>query len=171
MPIEYAGDDEMAQAITDMIGDETYSEFDPIRQQETKILVAAMVKTDKDGVQEPTKGEPVIIRKVSAADKPFIDGHYKVYIDKTRWDEANELQQKAMLHRGLMRINIESKESGIKLGTRKPDVLTFQATIVRFGAWEEELIQLRNNLQAAQSKAKTTAAEPAKARKSVSATV
>ena len=168
MPIEYAGDDEMAQAVAEMIGDETYSEFTPIRDQEIRILVAAMVKTDKDGIQEPTKGEPVIVCKVTPRDKPFVDGQYKVYIDKTRWDEANDLQQKAMLHRGLMRINIESKESGIKLGTRKPDVLTFQATIVRFGAWEEDLIQLRNNLQAAQQKAKVAGNEAPKTKKQVS---
>lgn len=171
MPIEYAEEPSMTEAVTQMISDETYTEFDLIRNEEIKILVAAMTKTNKDGDIEPTSGDAVVLRKVSAPDKPFINGHYKVYIDRCRWDQANELQQKAMLHRGLMRINIENKESGISLGTRKPDIFTFQATIVRFGAWEEDLIQLRNNLQSAQAKAKSAAGEKATARRPVPATV
>ncbi len=154
MPIEYAADDAMAQAVTDLTSDQTYTEFNEIREQEILFLVAAMTKTNKDGEVEPTSGDPIIVRKVSPADAVFMDGHFKVFIDRCRWDGANDIQQKAMLHRALMRVNIEKGEEAIKIGTRKPDVVTFQATIVRFGAWEENLIQLRNHLQAAQAKAK-----------------
>lgn len=162
MPIEYVANDNMMQAVTDLISNEEYEEFAPIREQELVFLVAAMVKTDNEGEKQNTSGDPVIVRRVGPADAVFIQGHFKVYICQTRWDEANELQQKAMLHRALMKVDVENTDKGIKIKTRKPDVVTFQQTIIRFGAWEEELIQLRNNLQSAMKKAKEVAAEAAK---------
>lgn len=143
----------MTQAVADLIGNEEYEEFAPIREQELLFLVAAMVKMNADGEAEATTGEPVIVRRVGPADSVFMQGHFKVYICKTRWDEANETKQKAMLHRALMQVDVEKTEKGIKIAMRGPDVWTFQQTIVRFGAWEDELIQLRNNLQAAKKAA------------------
>jgi len=157
--IEYALNKEMTEAIIAMVNNEAYEEFAPIREQELRFQIASMVKTNTEGEQLPTSGEPVVVRRVGPADAVFMQGHYKIYICQKRWDEANELQQKAMLHRALMRINIEKKEEGIKLSLRKPDVATFQQTIVRFGAWEENLILLRSNLQTAQKRAKELAAE------------
>lgn len=159
MSVEYAPNEEMTQAVSDLIGNPDYEEFAPIREQELLFLVASMVKMDKDGGALPTASEPVVVRRVGPADAVFIQGHFKVYICNTRWDEANELQRKAMLHRALMRVDVEKSDKGIKIGMRKPDVSTFQQTIVRFGAWENELIVLRNNLQNAQKKAKEPAAE------------
>ena len=157
MGTEYAQDGQMIQAVTDMVSNEEYTEFGPIREQELVFQVAAMVKMGTDDEAVATTGEPIIVRRIGPADAVFMPGHFKVYICKTRWDEANELQQKAMLHRALMKVNIEKKEESIKIGLRKPDVWTFQQTIVRFGAWEDELIQLRNNLQAAKKAAAETA--------------
>lgn len=154
MPIEYALDDALTQAVASLTQDETYSEFGELREQGITFMVSAMTKTSKEEEIVPTSGEPVVVRRVSPSDAVFMDGHFKVYIDRCRWDGANEMQQKAMLHRALMRVKIEDTDKGVKIGTRKPDVVTFQATIVRFGAWEEQLIQLRNNLQSAQAKAK-----------------
>ncbi len=157
MAVEYAPNEEMTQAVSNLIGNLDYAEFAPIREQELLFLVASMVKTDKEGETLPTTGEPVIVRRVGPADAVFIQGHFKVYICNTRWDEASELQRKAMLHRALMRVDVEKGEESIKIGMRKPDVCTFQQTIVRFGAWEDDLIILRNNLQNAQKKAKEPA--------------
>jgi len=164
MAVEYAANDDMTNAVADLIGDENYEEFAPIREQELLFLVAAMVKTDKDDVMQATSGDPVIVRRVGPADAVFLQGHFKVYICQLRWDEANSIQRQAMLHRALMKVNVEKTENGIKIGTRKPDVVTFQQTIVRFGAWEEELILLRNNLQAAKKKQGEAAAEVAKSK-------
>ena len=143
----------MTQAVSDLIGRADYEEFAPIREQELLFLVASMVKMDSEGEALPTVGEPVIMRRVGPADAVFIQGHFKVYICNTRWDEANELQRRAMLHRALMRVEVEKTEKSIKIKMRKPDVSTFQQTIVRFGAWENDLVVLRNNLQNAQKKA------------------
>lgn len=162
MGIEYAPDDAMTQAVVEMVGDANYEEFAPLRQYELVLMVAGMRKDNKDGEPEQTTGEPVVVRKISAADAVFMDGHFKVYIDGFRWDEANEIQRKAMLHRGLMRISIEINEKSgkIVMSTAKPDAQVFQQNIVRFGAWEEQLILLRNNLQTAQSKARKAGAQP-----------
>jgi|SRR5271157_724325 len=159
--IEYALNQEMTDAILALINSEDYEEFAPIREQELRFQIAAMIKTNTEGEQFPTAGESVVVRRIGPADAVFMQGHYKIYVCQKRWDEANDLQQKAMLHRALMRINVEKKEEGIKLSLRKPDVATFQQTIVRFGAWEENLILLRNNLQTAQKRAKELAAEAA----------
>lgn len=159
MPTEYVANEQMMQAVTDLISDTSYEEFEPIREQELVFLVAAVVKTNKDGDAQATSGEPVIVRRVGPADAVFITGHFKVYICHMRWDEANELQQKAMLHRALMRVVVDKTEDKIRLKLRKPDVVTFQQTIVRFGAWEDGLIKLRNNLQSAQKKLKEVASD------------
>lgn len=162
MPTEYVANDQMMQAVTDLISEESYEEFRPIREQELIFLVAAMVKTNNDGESQATSGDPVIVRRVGPADAVFLTGHFKVYVCQNRWDEANEVQQKAMLHRALMRVMVDKTEDKIKIKMRKPDVVTFQQTIVRFGAWDDGLIQLRNNLQAAQKKMKEVAAGPEK---------
>lgn len=155
MPIEYSPDDAMTEAVTEMVGNADYEEFAPIREQELVFLVGAMRKTNKDDEAEPTAGEPVVVRKVAAADAIFMAGHYKVYIDGFRWDEANDLQRQAMLHRGLLRVEVEKTDKGnIVLGLAKPDAMVWQRNIERFGAWEENLILLRNNLQNAKAKAK-----------------
>lgn len=159
MSVEYTPNDEMTQAVSDLIGNADYEEFAPIREQELLFMVASMVKMDKDGGALPTAGEPVIVRRVGAADAVFIQGHFKVYVCNTRWDEAGETQRKAMLHRALMRVEVDKGEKSIKIGMRKPDVCTFQQTIVRFGAWDNDLIVLRNNLQNAQRKTKEPPSE------------
>jgi len=156
MPIEYAKNDEMEKAVIDLISDTAYEEFNAIRDYELGFQIAAKVKTNADGEQEPTTGEPVVVRRIGPADAVFLNGHFKIYICDLRWRESSRDHQKAMLHQALMRILIENTDSGIKIKMRKPDVVTFQQTIVRFGAWEDQLIQLRNNLVSAQKKAKAT---------------
>jgi len=157
MPTEYSPDDALSEAVADMVNNEEYEEFGLIREQELVFLVGVMRKTNKDDEPEPTTGEPVVVRKVAAPDAIFMNGHFKVYVDGFRWDEANDIQRKAMLHRGLLRVDVDKTEKGITLGLAKPDATVWQRNIERFGAWEENLIVLRNNLQTAQAKAKQAA--------------
>lgn len=154
MPIEYSLDEKLSAFVTEVIQDVTYTEFEPLRVNETAFLVAFVRKTNAEGDAEATSGAPVVIRRISAADAVFLEGfHYKLYVDMTRYDEANQKQQRAMIHRALMRVNVEIKESGVKYSTRRPDVETYQANVIRFGAWEEPLLLLRENLISAQKKA------------------
>jgi hypothetical protein len=154
MPTEYVIDPGIEAAVSKMVNDEAFTEFIPIRKQNVIILAAAKITTDKDGIEKPGTGEPIQVKKVSDSDRVFLEGHYKLYFDWCRWTQANEQEQKAMLHRTLMRLSVEEKEGGIKYGTRVPDIIEFHATVVRFGAWTESLVMLRNNLQAAQAKMK-----------------
>jgi hypothetical protein len=88
------------------------------------------------------KAEPPL-KKVRPVERSIVDTDYIVIVDNSAWSEANEVQRKAIIHRGLMKINIEVGESKIKVGTRKPDVVEFTETIVRFGAYRERILNLR----------------------------
>lgn len=152
MAIEYFLDVALTESVLEFVNDPIYTEFSPIRQQEVGFLCAFMLKAGEDGEESPTSGDPVVIKKIADADRVFMDGRYRIYVDQFRWKEANEIQQKAMLHRALMRINVISGEDGVKYGTRKPEIVEFQATALRFGAWSETLLALRANLDAAIAK-------------------
>jgi hypothetical protein len=143
MPTEYVEDQEMADAVTDMLGDLSYTEFNPIREHEVKIEVRSCVRTNKDGENVPAKEESAALKKVGPVERSIVDTDYIVIVDNSAWSEANEVQRKAIIHRGLMKINIEVGESKIKVGTRKPDVVEFTETIVRFGAYRERILNLR----------------------------
>ncbi len=154
MPVEYFLESTLEAVVSDVLSDVTYTELRPLREFETAFLVAAVRKTDKEGETRPTSGAPVVVRRVSPCDAVFMAGfHFKLYVDMHRWDEANGTQRRAMVHRALLRINAEVKEAGVKYSMRRPDVETYQANVVRFGAWEEPLMLLRENLVLAQRKA------------------
>jgi hypothetical protein len=73
-------------------------------------------------------------------DKP----HYLLVMDYATWENVQDRERLAMLHEGLMQVNIEYKDNGaIKLGKRKHDVVAFQATIKRFGPWTDVLQSVR----------------------------
>lgn len=154
MPTEYYIDESVSAAVESLLAEPSYSEFKPLRDHETRFLVAMVRKTNAEDEVRPTSGAPAVLRKISSADAVFLSGYnYKLYVDACRWEKANEQQQKAMLHEGLMHINVELKEQGVKYSVRKPDVETYQATVVRFGPWKEPLLLLRENLENAQKKA------------------
>lgn len=157
MSTEYTVNEEMLNAVVDLISDAKYSEFQPIREANLSFMVASMEKTNKDDEHEPTSGDPVIVRKVGPADAVFMEGQFKVYIDAFRWSEATAKNKKAMLHAALMRIDVTASEEGVVLGTRKPDVVAFNETIERFGAWNDPLVQMRENLDAAREKLRKNA--------------
>jgi hypothetical protein len=153
MPTEYFQDEPLTDMVSGVISNTTYTEFEPLRDQNLTFLCAFVLKTDKNEEEKPTSGDVVVIKKVPQADRPFMTGDYKLYVDRSRWNEANEKQQEALLHRALMRIEVEVVSGKpTKLTVRKPDVAEFQTTVVRFGAWTDNLITLRDNLQAAQAK-------------------
>jgi hypothetical protein len=79
----------------------------------------------------------------------FIDAHYLVVVDQYTYNHLDDIQVSALIHSALMRIGVEETESGVKLGTRKPDIMVFQATINRFGAYTPDLKGLRDCLVAA----------------------
>lgn len=133
----------MADAVTAMLGELSYTEFNPIRDHEVKIEVRSCVRTDKHGQNQPPKDEPVQLKKVGAADRSIVDTDYILIVDNSAWESANGQQRNAIIHRGLMKIDIEAGEGKIKLGTKKPNVVEFTETIVRFGPYDDRLLNFR----------------------------
>lgn len=143
MPTEYVRDQEMQDAVTDMLTKESFAEFNPIREHEVKIEVCSCVRTTKEGENAEAKEEPVMLKKIGPLEKVFVNADYIIVVDNSAWAEANEIQRNAIIHRGLMKINIEVKEGKIKVGTRKPNIVEFTETIVRYGTYREPLLNLR----------------------------
>lgn len=144
MPTEFVIDKEISDAVTDMLAKVEYAEFSAIREHEVRIETCLCVRTNQEGEDMPPKPEPVALKRVPPLERLFVDADYILVVDNSAWKTANTDQaQLAILHRGLMKINIENKDGKIKLGTRKPDVVEFSATLVRFGAYTESLLSLR----------------------------
>jgi hypothetical protein len=145
MPIEYSINKGLQDALSSMLCDMSLAEFTPLRDSGIKVLACTKVKF-QDEEEQPCSGDPVSVRKVSDLHRVFIDGHYLLVADQYTFSHSNELQLKALLHSALMRISVENTESGLKLGIRKPDIMAFQATINRFGAYTDALLGLRDCL-------------------------
>jgi hypothetical protein len=143
MPTEYVEDAAMSDAVTEMLGELSYTEFNPIREHEVKIEVRSCVRTNKHGENAAPKAEPVALKKIGPIEKSIVDTDYILIVDNSAWEAGNEIQRNAIIHRGLMKINIEAKEGKIKVGTRKPNIVEFTETISRFGAYHEPLLNLR----------------------------
>lgn len=144
----------MDPALTDFVNkfvaDEHLNEFGPIQRSEVKFACAYILRSTNEGEAQPTKGDVVTVKKVGTSDRVFMDYHYKLYFDHSRWSVVDETRQRAVLHKALMRVNVTATEAGgIKFGTRAPDISEFQATVARFGPWTDELRAFKANLQAA----------------------
>lgn len=144
MPTEYVLDKEISNAVTDMLADDSYHEFDAIRNSEIKIEACLCVRTTKEGEDAPCKGEPTALKKVGAMERLFLDADYVLVVDNSAWKTANtDIAQLAMIHRALMAIDVTEDEGKFKLGKRKPDIVEFAATVGRFGAYKDSLLNLR----------------------------
>jgi hypothetical protein len=143
MPTEYVVDQEIADAVIAMLGELSYTEFNLIREHEVKIEVRSCVRMDKNGENAKPKTEPVAVKRVSEADKTVVNTDYIFIVDNSAWAEANTLQRQAIIHRGLMKIDIEVVEGKIKIKTRKPNVVEFTETIARFGPYNEPLLTVQ----------------------------
>lgn len=153
MPTEYANDKEVENAVTDMLADDAYNEFDPLRNHEVKINTCIVVRTTKEGEDVPCKGDPVVLKKISPLEKLFIDADYILVVNNSAWKSASStIVQQAMLHKGLMKINVEAVDGGATLSVRKPDVVEFSATMNRFGPYTDNLISLRETFVSAGKK-------------------
>jgi hypothetical protein len=144
---EYTESSELHEALTDMLADPFYTEFNPLREHEVKITSCLRVRHNKDGEDIPPAGDPTTLKKVTELEKLYLDADYIVVIDNYSWNNAkSKLDQNALLHQCLMRIEIEVTEKGILKKTKKPDVIMFSATAGRFGPLDDKQINLREML-------------------------
>lgn len=151
MPTEFVPDKEIANAITDMLGDTDYPEFAPLRENEVKIESCLMVRTNQEGEDQKPKADPITAKKVSPVEKLFVDADYILIVDNSAWKTANSEQALgAIIHRGLMKIQVEvSEKGGLKMTTRKPDIVEFSETVMRFGSYNQPLLTLKDALATA----------------------
>ncbi len=142
--IEYVKDETLQGALDDILSDGELREFANLRDNKVVIACCLKVKTNKDGEDEASPGEVVQLKKVSALHKVFIDAHYLMVVDNYGWNNANsEIKQKAMIHKALMRIDVEEDGGNLKFKARQPDVVEFRATVLRYGTYNESLLDMR----------------------------
>ncbi len=143
--LEYEVNKELSNALKDLLDDDSMTEFTNIREHEVIILPCMKIKTDKDGESQESPGEVVQMKKVSPLHRVFIEAHYIMVVDYYGWTHAKSTDhQKAMLHKALMRVEVDKDDGGnLKFSARAPDVVEFRATVVRFGAYTEPLLDMR----------------------------
>lgn len=145
MPTEYVPDKDVEAAVVNMIADEKYAEFEPLRVNEVKIVTCVVVRTNNEGENQPCKGDPTAVKKVPAVERLFLDVDYIITINYTAWSTANDQkQQDAMIHRSLMKIQIDTNDNGIKMSTKKPTITEFPETWQRFGPCTEPQLSFRD---------------------------
>lgn len=147
---EYVENKSLQEAIDAMANNEDYDEFEQIRAQEIKIVSLVKVVTDAKGEEPEPKGPGIICAKISPPLQVITGAHYLITANNYFWTHANDIQQAAALHNALKKINVVITDSGkISLGTSKPDVVGYQDTVERFGAWDTSLLSLRDALKTA----------------------
>lgn len=150
MPIEYESDAGLQGHVDNLIVNETMPEFQPIRQHEVKVAARLKINLDDNDEPRPCRGEPVSIIRLNELQKHFADADYVLTCDYGFWIDGTttEMMKLAAIHKGLMRINVKTSRAGTKLGLRRPDIVEFRETIVRFGAVNPHLTSLMELLQA-----------------------
>jgi len=145
MSIEYYGDREIDQVFADLLA--RHPDLRLLYEADVVFRICAVRKINKDEEPVPLRGPVIRVKRISKEDRPFIEGHYKVYVDACRWEQANEEQREALVHYALCSVGVEQTKSGIKLVKVQPDVLVYQRNVSWYGPYEEPLVTLRNNLQ------------------------
>ena len=148
MPIEYT----LADAEQFAISTEVYDleEFNPLRRTELDYKLVFKSKLGQN--DEPAAcGNPCDLKKVPEVFmslSPTVPD-YVLVVDRFWWDNHSEDQCRALLHSTFMRLTLQESRTGIKVVTRRPDLVTFIRTVERYGAWMEPLNAVGTALQVA----------------------
>jgi hypothetical protein len=145
MSVEYYGDKTIDQVFADMLA--THPDLRLLYEEDVVFRICAVRRENKNGEPEHSPGPPVKVKRIPEEDAPFIEGHFKVYVDAVRWETANYAQREAMVHSALCNIEIVETKSGRKIQVGGPDVVYYAKTLAWYGTYDEGAINLRNNLQ------------------------
>jgi hypothetical protein len=145
MNVEYYGDKTIDQVFADMLA--THPDLRHLYEEDIIFRICAVRRENKNGEPEHSPGPPVKVKRIPAEDVPFIEGHFKVYVDAVRWEAANYEQREAMVHSALCNIEVVETKSGRKIQVSGPDVVYYAKTLAWYGTYDEGAINLRNNLQ------------------------
>lgn len=130
--IEYVPDDGLVKALTAMLDPETYPEFAAIINNQVKVGCCLKVQTDKEGELKECKTEPVLTKRIGQAERLYSQVDAILIVDAYAWQTGGADHMKALLHRGLMRLDVEVKDGNVKTKTRKPDIVEHSQTVKRF---------------------------------------
>jgi hypothetical protein len=147
--IEYEVNEGFDKDVRRVLDDPSFVEFNGIRDLEVVILTALVIRTNTEGEHQPGKGCPVVCKKISPLYQLLTEAHYIVVGEYYYWTHVSDVQRDAAIHRALSTILVEKVDDAIKLKTRKPDIQEFTATIARFGAWNEPLLDVKEVLRSA----------------------
>lgn len=148
---EYTIDSGLDKFVKDIIEKSTHAALSQIRDQELKIIPVMKVRTNKDGDHEPNPGPPAKIQKVSDLWKLFTEAHYILVVDYYFFNHANCVE--AGIFNALCEVEVKAKDGEIKLATKKPDLSLFVATLQVYGAFDDQLLGLREWMNEAKTKA------------------
>jgi len=147
--IEYSQEDGLTATVEAIIEDHKYVELAPLRDQEVTVVPVMCVRLNKDDEAEPCKGKPITVRKVTPLEKVLFKEpvNYVMTVDYATWNAASEVQQHAFIFDALMDIDVNVGEQGVKLGKRRPDIVSHSATIRYFGSYTPELAEVQETMR------------------------
>jgi hypothetical protein len=148
---EYVTDAGLDKLVKEIIEKSTHSALSQIRDQEINIIPVMKIRTNKEGEHEPNPGPPAKIQKVSDLWRLFTEAHYLLVVDYYFFNHANCVE--AGIFNALCEVEVTAKEGAIKLATKKPDLSLFVATLQVYGAFDDQLLGLRDWMNEAKSKA------------------
>lgn len=143
MPTSYEECSEVVDFVKSVI-QENNVDFQALRNHHVNFLGCIREKTTKEG-ELVSSGKPIEVKKIGPLHAVFIQCHFIIVVDKSRWDISSDTQKKAMIHHALMQHTVDATADGdLKFTKVQPDIQEFTTTVARYGAWSEPLIQFRD---------------------------
>lgn len=149
---EYVEDSGLTEAFKQLINNQEYTEFGPLRDSNARIMPIMKVKTNKDGEHQSSKGLPAVMKKVPDIMRAAgVNADFLLVVDYYAWNHPKginpQMTQEAYLHHALMSVDVQEivDDSGhkkLKTGSRDPDVSEFIATAKHYGGYDEDQVTL-----------------------------
>lgn len=158
--VDYDINPKLNEIVNDLLANEAFGEFEDIRNAELRVLAVLRVQTDKEGEHVEKTGIKVELKKIPAMLLPFLEGGYVLVVDYYAFTHYNVTRFEALLHKAMMSIQVEEADGGgWSIKPRKPDIVEYNATISRYGAYEEKLVILDTILSGIDKSARITASK------------
>jgi hypothetical protein len=151
--IEHYEDKELQAVVESILTDPANTALSLIRQNEVKIVPVMKSRVNNDGEHEQNPGLTAKLVKVSDLWKLFTDAKFLLVVDYYFFSTATPKAREAILHNTLCEIDVTVTDGAVKCGTKKPEITVFAATLKRFGAFSDELLELRDWMNSAKSAA------------------
>jgi len=136
--IEYSTEKELDEAIAKRMQDDPHGLS---IAEHVKVAGVFVIRMDDDETTLPGKGEPVALKKVPLEMKALMrpKADFVLVVDYHFWQTAPEYTKQGHLGRAIQRIKVEKTEDGVKIGTRKWDIVENISTIKTYGLYTESL--------------------------------